>query len=166
MAGLCDREHMGAVPKVVPACPGIFGASTLSPNLFGTEDRSLLVVSPWASKCLRTVLVRSQRNPSNTRMSMFLRSTTPVSTCDIVSSVERIFIRYSRPDGLAISSCVALEFRSLKSRICCARRLASLVVTLRDSDSDFVLDDDTGPKKDGNSIDGGHWGIDDSVTAR
>jgi hypothetical protein len=160
------------VPEVVPACPGFLGASTLSPNLPGIEDRWLLAVSSWAFKCLRTVLVRSQRNPSNTRMSVFLRSTTSVYTCDIVSSVRRIFIRYSRPDGLAICSCVALGFCSLKSRICCARSLASLDVTLRDSDSDFGLDVDTGPEKDGNSIDGvrcvscGHWGIDDPVTAR
>jgi hypothetical protein len=77
-----------------------------------------------------------------------------VYTCDIVSSVRRIFIRYSRPDGLAISSCVALGFCSLKCRICCARSLASPGVILRDSDFDFGLDDDTGPEKDGNSIDG------------
>ena len=89
----------------------------------------------------------------------------------MVSSVHRTFTRYSESDGLAISDWVASGFFRLKSRICCARSLASLKVTSRDSGLDFGLDSDTGPERDGNGIDGvccgscGHWGINDLVTA-
>jgi hypothetical protein len=88
VTGLCVGENRGAMPDVVPACPGTFGATALSTDFTGIEIWPSQALLTLPSVYLRTVLDRSQRKLSDMWVSIFfLRSTTSVFICDMVSSV-------------------------------------------------------------------------------
>jgi hypothetical protein len=71
VTGPCVCEHRGTVPEVVPACPGIFGAITVSTGFTGIEIWPSQAILPSPFVCLRTVLNRGQRNFPDMWMSVF-----------------------------------------------------------------------------------------------